>query len=71
MLPPLHLFIKQEARQAVNRLLRNGCSYKANFRHSEVLIKMTDEMPLFLAPGDKFVTLNKSGRKFSVDFPRR
>jgi hypothetical protein len=27
MLPPLHLFIKQEARQAANRLLGNGCSY--------------------------------------------
>jgi hypothetical protein len=42
MLPPLHLFIKQEARQVVNRLLGNGCSYAPNFGHSEVLIKMTD-----------------------------
>jgi hypothetical protein len=54
MLPRLHLFIKQEARQAANRLLGNGCSYVPNFRHSEVLIKMTDEMPLLLAPRDKF-----------------
>jgi hypothetical protein len=46
MLPRLHLFIKQEARQAANRLL--------NFRHSEVLFKMTDKMPLLLAPRDKF-----------------
>jgi hypothetical protein len=27
ILPPLHLFIKQEARQAANILLGNGCSY--------------------------------------------
>jgi hypothetical protein len=71
MLPPLNLFIKQEARQAANRLLRNGCSYVPNFGHSEVLIKMTDEMPLLLAPWDKFVTFNIFGRKFSVDFPTR
>jgi hypothetical protein len=32
---------------------------------------MTDEMPLLLAPRDKFVTLNIFGRKFSVDFPTR
>jgi hypothetical protein len=55
---PLHLFIKQEARQAANRLLGNGCSYVPNFGHSEVLIKIPDEMPLLLAPRDKFVTLN-------------
>jgi hypothetical protein len=36
-----------------------------NIGHSEVLIRMTDETPLLLAPRDKFVTL----RKFSVDFP--
>jgi hypothetical protein len=71
ILPPSHLFIKQEARQAANRLLRNGCSYVPNFGHLEVLIKMTDEMPLLLAPWDKFVTLNIFGRKFSVDFPTR
>jgi hypothetical protein len=57
MLPPLHFFIKQEARQAANRLLRNGCSYVPNFEHSEVLIRMTDETLLLLAP--------------SVDFPMR
>jgi hypothetical protein len=61
MLPPLHLFIKQEARQAANRLLRNECSYVPNFGHSEVLIKMTDKMPLLLAPWVKFVTLNIFG----------
>jgi hypothetical protein len=71
MLPPLHLFIKQEARQVANRLLGNGCSYVPNFEPSEVLIKMTDEIPLLLAPRDKFVTLNIFGRKFSVDFPTR
>jgi hypothetical protein len=54
MLPPLHLFIKQEARQAAYRLLGNV----PNFGHSEVLIRMTDETPLLLAPRDKFVTLN-------------
>jgi hypothetical protein len=32
---------------------------------------MIDEMPLLLAPRDKFVTLNIFGRKFSVDFPSR
>jgi hypothetical protein len=32
---------------------------------------MNDEMPLLLAPRDKFVTLNKFGRKSSVDFPTR
>jgi hypothetical protein len=53
-LPPSHLFIKQEARQAPNRLLGNGC-YVPNFRHSEFLIKMTDENPLLLAQRDKFV----------------
>jgi hypothetical protein len=42
-----------------------------NFWHSEVLIKMTDEMPLLLDPTDTFVTLNIFGRKFSVDFPKR
>jgi hypothetical protein len=63
------LFIKEEARQATNRLLGNGCSYVPNFGHSEVLIKMTDEMLLLLAPRDKFV--NIFGRKFSVDFPTR
>jgi hypothetical protein len=51
MLTPLHLFIKQEARQVTNRLLGNGW-------HSEVMIKMTDEMALLLAPRDKFVTLS-------------
>jgi hypothetical protein len=63
MVPPLHLFIKQEVKQAANRLLGNG--------HSEVLIKMTEEMPLLLAPRDKFVTLNIFDKKFSVDFPIR
>jgi hypothetical protein len=43
----------------------------ANFGYSEVLIKMTDETPLLLAPRDKFVTLNLFGRKFSVNFPTR
>jgi hypothetical protein len=71
MLPPLHLFIKQKARQAANRLLGNGCSYVLNFGQSEVLIEMTDEMPLLLAPRDKFVTLDIFGRKFSVDFSKR
>jgi hypothetical protein len=51
-----------------NRLLGNGCSYVPKFGHSEVLIKMTDEMPPFLAPRDKFVTLNIFGKKFFVDF---
>jgi hypothetical protein len=54
-----------------NRLLGNGCSYVLNFGHSEVLIKMTDDMPLLLAPRDKFVTLNIFGRKFSIDFPTK
>jgi hypothetical protein len=34
-----------------------------------VLIRMTDETPLLLAPRDKFVTLNIFDRKFSVNFP--
>jgi hypothetical protein len=42
-----------------------------NFGHSEVLIKMTDEMPLLLAQRDKFVNLNIIGRKFSVDLSTR
>jgi hypothetical protein len=71
MLPPLYLFIKQEARQVANRLLGNGCSYVPNFGHSEILIKITDEMPLLLAPRNTFVTLNIFGRKFSVDIPTR
>jgi hypothetical protein len=62
------LTIKHAARrQAAKRLLGNV----PNFGHSEVLIKITDEMPLLLAPRDKFVTLNIFGRKFSVDFPAR
>jgi hypothetical protein len=66
------LFIKQEARQAANRLLLgNGCSYMSNFGHSEVLIKMIDKMPHLLDPRVEFVTLNKFSRKFSVDFPTR
>jgi hypothetical protein len=63
MLPPLHLFIKQKARQAANRLLGNGYSCVLNFGHSEVLIKMTDEMALLLASSDKFVTLNVFDKK--------
>jgi hypothetical protein len=56
MLPPLHLFIKQEARQGeANRLLGNGCSY----------------VPLLLTPRDKFVTLNIFVRKYFVDSPTR
>jgi hypothetical protein len=39
MLSPLHLFIKQEARHV------------RSFRHSEILIRMTDETPLLLALG--------------------
>jgi hypothetical protein len=70
MLPPLHLFIKQEARQAANRLLGNRCSYVLNFGYSELLIKMTDEMALLLAPRDKFVTLNIFDRRFFVDFSK-
>jgi hypothetical protein len=69
MLPPLHLFIQQKARQAVNRLLGKGCSYVPNFGHSEVLIKMTGEMSLLLAPRNKFVTLNIFGFPISIDFP--
>jgi hypothetical protein len=42
MLPPLHLFTKQEAIQVANILLGNGCSYVPSFGHSEVLIKITD-----------------------------
>jgi hypothetical protein len=72
MLPPLHFFIKQEARQAANRLLLgNGCSCMPNFGHSEVLIKMIDKMPHLLDPRVEFVTLNKFSRKFSVDFPTK
>jgi hypothetical protein len=63
--------IKQEARQAANRLPGSGCSYVPKFGHSEVLIKMTDEMPLLLAPRDKFATLKIFGRKFSVHIPTR
>jgi hypothetical protein len=68
------LFIKQEARQAADKLLGNGCSYVPSFGHSEDLIKMTDEMPprdKLLSPRDKFVTPNIFGRKFSVDFPTK
>jgi hypothetical protein len=71
MLPPFHFTIKQEARLAANRLVGNGCSYVPNYGHTEVLIKMTDEMPLLFTPRDKFVTLNIFDRKFSVDFPTR
>jgi hypothetical protein len=71
ILPSLNLFIKQEARQAANRLLRNGCSYTPNFGHSVVLIRMTHETPLLLAPRHKFVTLIIFDRNFSVDFPTR
>jgi hypothetical protein len=39
-----------------------------NFGHSEVLIKMTDGMPILLAPRDKYMTLNIFDRKLSVDF---
>jgi hypothetical protein len=48
MLLPFH---KKEARQA-NRLLGNGYSNMPNFGHSEVLIRMSDETPLLLAPRD-------------------
>jgi hypothetical protein len=70
MLPPLHLLINQEARQAANRL-RNGCSYGPKFWHSDVFIGITDETPLLLSPRDNFVTLNLFDRKFSVDFPTK
>jgi hypothetical protein len=36
-----------------------------------VLIRMTDETPLLLAPREKFSTLNIFDRKFTVDFPTR
>jgi hypothetical protein len=42
-----------------------------NFGHSEVLIKITDEMSLLLASRDKFVALNIFGRIFSVVIPTR
>jgi hypothetical protein len=42
-----------------------------NFGYSEVLFKMTDVIPLLLAPKDKSLTLNIFNRKFSVDFPTR
>jgi hypothetical protein len=72
MLPPLHLFIKQGARQVASRLLGNGCSHMPNFGHSEVLIRMTDETPLLLVPREKFVTLNiLIYRKFYVAFPTK
>jgi hypothetical protein len=71
ILPSLHLFIKHEARQAANKLLGNRCSYVPNFGHSEVLIKMTDELPLLLAPRDNIVTINIFDRKFSVDCSTR
>jgi hypothetical protein len=71
MLPSLHLFIKQEARQAANRLLGIGCSYVPNFVHSGVLMKITDGMTLLLAPRDKFVALYIFDRKFSADFPNK
>jgi hypothetical protein len=61
MLPTLHLFIKQEARQAAYRQLGNGCSQVPNFGHSEVLIGSKDQ----------FVTLDIFERKFFVDFPTR
>jgi hypothetical protein len=70
-LPPLHLFIKQEARQVAYRLLGNGCSYVPNFEHSEVVIRMTDETPLMLAPRDKLGTLYIFDRKISIDFLTR
>jgi hypothetical protein len=38
MVPPLDLFIKQEASQTANRLLGNGCSYVPNFEHSDASI---------------------------------
>jgi hypothetical protein len=57
MLPHLQLFINQEAKQAANRLVGNECSYVLNFGHSEVLIKMTCEMSVLLAPRDKYVSL--------------
>jgi hypothetical protein len=71
MLPSLHLFIKQEARQAANRLLGIGCSYVPNFVHSGVLMKITDGMTLLLAPRDKFLALYIFDRKFSADFPNK
>jgi hypothetical protein len=42
-----------------------------SFGHSEVLIKITDEIPLLLAARDKFATLNIFDRKFSVDIPNK
>jgi hypothetical protein len=71
MLLALHFFIKQETRQAANRLLENGCSYVPNFGYSKVLIKMADEKSLLVAPKDTFVTLNIFERTFSVDFLTR
>jgi hypothetical protein len=35
-----------------------------NFGHSKVLIKMTNEMPVLLAPREKCVTLKYSVRNF-------
>jgi hypothetical protein len=68
-LPPLHLFIKQVARQAANRLLGNGCSYVPNFGHLAVLIKMTDEMPLLLAPRDNLCDSKYIRKEIFCRFP--
>jgi hypothetical protein len=52
-------------------MLGNGCSYVPNFGNSDVLIRITEDTPLLLAPKDKFRTHNIFDKKFLVDFPIR
>jgi hypothetical protein len=71
MLPPLGIYIEEEARQANYTLNCFGEFTRARFGHSEVFEKMTDEWPSALAPGDKLVLIIAFGRRIIVEFPPR
>jgi hypothetical protein len=67
MLPPLGIYIKGEARQAIYRLNCFEEFIRARIGHLEVFEKLTNEWPSILAPGDKIVLIIALGRRFLVE----
>jgi hypothetical protein len=67
MLPPLGIYIKGEARQAIYRLNCSEEFTRARIGHLEVFEKMTYEWPSILAPGDKIVLIIAFKRRFLVE----
>jgi hypothetical protein len=71
MLPPLGIYIEEEARQATYRLNCSGEFTRARFGHLEVFEKIINEWSSLLAPGGKIVPIIAFGRRFLVELPPR